>query len=54
MFISLGWIYGLMFGVEAISTEQCQEMEIAWGLVFDIGIIRIMITYDYFDEAKAA
>ena len=54
MYISLGWIYGLMFGIESLPTETCQMMEIACGLVIDIDIVHIMITYDYFDEEKVA
>jgi hypothetical protein len=48
------FILGLSFGAEAVPQETCEEMGCAWGILFDIGIIRLQFFYEYPDEEKPA
>jgi hypothetical protein len=48
------FILGLSFGVEAVPQETCEEMGCAWGILIDIGIIRLQFFYEYPNEGKAA
>jgi len=50
--INLGFICGVSIGIEAITQDACDHLEVAWGLIIDAVIFRLAIYYEYPDEKK--
>lgn len=42
--VDLSFISGVMFGFELADDETCEEQDINWGFILDLGIIRILVT----------
>jgi hypothetical protein len=47
---NVGWIYGVMFGIEFMDADQCMETDIAWGFTVDLFILRISVWREWMDE----
>jgi hypothetical protein len=39
------WISGLMLGVEMLAFGDIPDESVKWGIVFDMGIMRLMILF---------
>lgn len=48
--VQFSWIFGVIVGIEIADKWECEEMEIAWGISFFLGILQITICYSYPDD----